>query len=115
MFTTPPDEQSKPRPTSLRPLGKPYKSVADARSMSVLGVGLVIGAVLGAAAALLVAPQTGRNARAAISRRVRRARGEPVGTWERLGRELKRAATLKRKERELASSRARPDDAAVAL
>ncbi len=83
--------------------------------MSVLGVGLVIGAVLGAGAALLVAPQTGRNARAAISRRVRRARGGPVGTWERLGRELKRAATLKRKERELASSRARPDAAAVAL
>ena len=109
MYTTPPDEQTKSRPSSLRPLGKPYRSVPDARSVSVLGVGLVIGAVLGAGVALLVAPQTGRNARAAISRRVRRARGEPVGTWERLGRELRRAATLKRKERELASSRARSD------
>lgn len=77
--------------------------------MSVLGVGLVIGAVLGAGVALFSAPQTGRSARASLSRRLRRARGEPVGTWERLGRELKRAANLKRRERELASSRARSD------
>ncbi len=113
MFTSLPDEQSKSRPTSVRPLGKPYKSVPDGRSISILGLGLVVGVVLGAGVALLVAPQTGRNARAAISRRVRKARGEPVGAWERLGRELKRAATLKRKERELASGPASPGAAST--
>lgn len=113
MYTTPTDDSTPTRSTSLRPLGKPYKSVPDAHSMSALGLGLVVGVVLGAGVALLLAPQTGRNARAAISRRVRRARGEPVGTWDRLGRELKRAATLKLKERELASARRKAESDGV--
>ncbi|MEJ7760999.1 MAG: YtxH domain-containing protein [Gemmatimonadaceae bacterium] len=77
--------------------------------MSLLGLGIVIGVVLGAGVALLTAPQSGEDTRASLTRRVRRASGEPSGIWERLGREMKRAATLKRKERELASARGGAD------
>ncbi|MEO5579203.1 MAG: YtxH domain-containing protein [Gemmatimonadaceae bacterium] len=104
MYTTPADPPDSPRRTALRPLGKPYKSVPDLKSVSMLGIGLVIGSVLGAGIALLTAPQTGEDTRASLSRRARRIRGQPVGAWERLGRELKRAAALKQKERRLAAA-----------
>ncbi len=105
MYTTPPDSPDSQRRTALRPLGKPYKSVPDLKSVSMLGIGLLVGTVLGAGIALLTAPQSGEDARASLSRRARRLRGQPVGAWERLGRELKRAAALKQKERRLAAAR----------
>ena len=78
----------------LRPLGKPYNRVPDVRSVSLLGVGMVIGAVLGAGVALLVAPDSGERTRARLGRRVRGVR-EETGVWNRLGRELKRAAAIR--------------------
>lgn len=69
-----------------------------------LGVGMIIGAVLGAGIALLVAPQAGWETRRSLTNRARRMRGDP-SAWTRLGRELKRAARAKRKSLELEAKR----------
>ena len=65
---------------------------------------MIIGAVLGAGIALLVAPQAGWETRRSISRRARVLR-EGDGSWTKLGRELKRAARAKRKSLEAEAKR----------
>ena len=77
--------------------GRPYKNVRDPRSVSMLGIGMVIGAVLGAGIAVLVAPKSGPDTRRQISQRLGNLRSRR-GVWGKLGRELKRAAAAKRKE-----------------
>ena len=84
------------REPGRRPRGRSYQNVNSARTVSTLGVGMVIGAVLGAGIALLVAPQAGSDARRSITRKVDRLRGRR-GVWGRLGRELRRAAAAKQK------------------
>jgi len=79
-----------------RPQGRPYRNVGNARAVSMLGVGMVIGAVIGAGVAILVAPDSGSGTRRKISRRMRKLRGDP-GVWTKLGRQLRRAAAAKRK------------------
>jgi gas vesicle protein len=69
-----------------------------------LGIGMVIGAVVGAGIALLVAPESGRETRHRIARRADRLRGNR-GVWTRLGRELRRAAAAKRKAMEIDAKR----------
>ena len=93
------DARERPSGPVLRPLGKPYKRVPDVRSVSLLGVGMVIGAVLGAGVALLAAPDSGQRTRDRLSRRVKGFRAE-TGVWNRLGRELKRAASTRLKAAE---------------
>ena len=78
---------------SRRPRGRPYKQTTD---VSMLGIGMVIGAVIGAGIALLVAPESGAETRRRLSRRAGSLRGGR-GVWTRLGRELRRAAAAKRK------------------
>ena len=92
------------RGPARRPRGRPYKNVSDSRSAGMLGVGMIIGAVLGAGIALLVAPQAGWETRRSISRRARTLR-EGDGSWTKLGRELKRAARAKRKALEAQAKR----------
>lgn len=82
------------------PRGKPYRQVSDGRSVSMFGVGMVIGAVIGAGIAVLVAPHSGSETRRLINRRASRLRGSP-GVWGKLGRELKKAAAAKRKSLEI--------------
>ena len=96
-----------------KPRGKPYKSIPDVRSISLLGVGMVIGAVVGAGVALLIAPKSGREVRDMIGSRVGRARRDN-GVWYKLGNELRRAAAAKRKqlERDEARDRVRQHAAA---
>ena len=89
-----------PGDQSTAPRGKPYRNVRDARSVSMLGVGMVIGAVIGAGIALLVAPASGHETRRLISRRAGGLRGKP-GVWGKLGRELRKAAAAKRKVMEV--------------
>lgn len=84
--------------------GRPYKNVPDARNAGILGVGMVIGAVIGAGVALLFAPQAGWETRRVISRRAR-SMGSGAGAWTRLGRELRKAARAKRKSLELQAKR----------
>lgn len=65
---------------------------------------MIVGAVLGASIALLVAPQAGAETRHMLSRRARRLRGGG-GAWQKLGRELRRAAQAKRKSLEAEARR----------
>ncbi len=71
-----------------------------------LGVGMVVGAVLGAGVTLLMAPRTGREMRSLLGDRARRVR-PGTGVWYKLGKELKRAAAAKRKHLEREESRER--------
>ncbi len=87
-----------------RPVGRPYRNVRDVRSVSMLGVGIVIGSVIGAGIALLVAPQSGTDTRRSLSRRVGGLRTGP-GVWGKLGKELRRAAAAKRKALEMETRR----------
>ena len=84
--------------------GRPYKNVPDTRGVSMLGIGMVVGAVIGAGIALLVAPQSGARTRRDLSRRAESIRGGR-GVWTRLGRELQRAAAAKRKSLEIEAKR----------
>ena len=86
-----------------RPRGRPYKNVPDTKSAGMLGVGMIIGAVLGAGVALLMAPQAGWETRRRLTAKARHIRGN--GAWGKLGRELKLAARAKRKTLELEAKR----------
>jgi gas vesicle protein len=79
------------------PRGHPYKNVPDTRSISLFGLGMIVGAVVGAGIAVLVAPSSGPETRRQIGHRLGKLR-KGRGTWGRLGRELRRAAAVKRKE-----------------
>ena len=96
-----PEGSSKP---SRRPRGRPYKQVNNTRSVSMLGIGMVVGAMIGAGVALLVAPESGAETRRRLSRRAGKVR-EGRGVWTRLGRELRRAAAAKRKTVEIEAKR----------
>lgn len=101
------------RQPARKPRGKSYKSIPNVRSVSLLGVGMVIGAVVGAGVTLLVAPRSGRQTRELLSYRAGRLRRDS-GVWLKLGKELRRAAAAKRKqlEREEARDRVRSHSAA---
>lgn len=68
-----------------------------------LGLGMIFGAAIGAGIALLAAPQSGQETRDRIRDRVYHIRGKD-GVWDKLGRELRRAAATRRKN-ELARRR----------
>ena len=87
-----------------KPQGSPYRNVGSARSVSMLGVGMVVGAVIGAGIALVIAPQSGADTRRSLTQRVtglRRGRG----VWSKLGRELRRAAAAKQKSMAIEAKR----------
>jgi hypothetical protein len=72
--------------------GLPYDTVPDWTNIGLFAAGIAVGAVLGAAVALLMAPATGEETRHSISRRVRRIRGDDDELWDELAEELERAA-----------------------
>jgi len=94
------NRRSRAEPPAAKPkthaAGRPYRNVANARSVSMLGLGMIIGAAIGAGVALLAAPRSGEETRDRIRDRVRHVRGDYT-LWEKLGRELKRASSLRRK------------------
>jgi hypothetical protein len=69
-------------PLVERPRGKSFTRTVDWEHVGLLGAGLVIGAVLGAGAALLLAPQSGFETRVAIGRRARGARHRARDAWD---------------------------------
>jgi gas vesicle protein len=98
MFTTPlepPEGDSEPKTHAA---GSPYRNVTDKRTISMLGLGMVIGAAIGAGIALTAVPRSGEETRDRIRDSVRPLGRRDENTWERLGRELRRAASLRRKE-----------------
>ena len=72
--------------------------------MSMLGIGMIIGAVIGAGVTLLVAPGSGADTRRSIARTAGRF-SMGAGVWTKLGKELKKAARAKRKTLELEAKR----------
>lgn len=70
--------------------GTAYETVPDWQQIGTFVAGLGIGAVIGAAAALLWAPGSGEETRGRI--RSKFSRGGDESLWDSLGRELKRAA-----------------------
>ncbi|HEY8164752.1 MAG TPA: YtxH domain-containing protein [Gemmatimonadaceae bacterium] len=99
------DATQPPRSPRKKPVGSPYRRVVDPHSAGLLGVGVIIGVAIGAGVAMLFAPQSGEATRDMLRRRIRRVRGN-THVWKRLGKELKRAGSLKRKEIELARKKA---------
>ena len=83
-----PPPGSVPQPNSD---GLPFDTVPDWNNIGLFAAGIAVGAVLGAAVALLMAPATGEETRHGISRRVRRLRGDD-DVWDELAEELERAA-----------------------
>ena len=86
-----PKPGSVPQPSSD---GIPYETVPDWNNIGLFAAGIAVGAVLGAAVALLMAPASGEETRHSISRRVRRLRGDD-DVWDELAEELARAAAEK--------------------
>lgn len=108
-------EQSKSAPPSVkapppgsvpqpRSDGLPYETVPDWNNIGLFAAGIAVGAVLGAAVALLMAPATGEETRHSISRRVRRLRGDD-DVWDELAEELARAAEEKKEASEKEDSK----------
>lgn len=86
-----PPPGSVPQPNSD---GLPFETVPDWNNIGLFTAGIAVGAVLGAAVALLMAPATGEATRHGISRRVRRLRGDD-DVWDELAEELERAAAAR--------------------
>jgi len=68
----------------------------ESEKLQILGIGLLVGAVLGAASALLLAPASGEETRRALAKRARRAyhEGQELveDSWDDAERAARRAA-----------------------
>ena len=79
--------------------GLPHETVPDWTNIGLFTAGVTVGAILGAAAALLLAPASGDETRHTIARRVRNLRGDD-DVWDELARELELAAAEREEEAE---------------
>jgi len=70
----------------------------EAEKLQILGIGLLVGAVLGAASALLLAPASGEETRRALAKRARKAYSDGTElleeSWDDAERAARRAARL---------------------
>jgi hypothetical protein len=100
-------------PVPQRPKGAPYREHADWGQVAAFAAGIAVGALLGAGAALLAAPQSGMETRLALKRGARKARVRAEDRWDDLGRELRAATRRGRRNvrRKVAESRWRAADA----
>jgi hypothetical protein len=69
-------------PGPERPRGSSYRRTVDWQHVGLIGAGLVVGALIGVGAALLFAPQSGEETRAAIRRGARGARLRAGDAWD---------------------------------
>jgi gas vesicle protein len=74
--------------------GSAYETVPDWQQIGTFVAGLGIGALVGAAAALLWAPRSGEETRGRIRQKF--SRGGDDSLWDSLGEELKRAAAKRK-------------------
>jgi hypothetical protein len=77
--------------------GLPSEMVPDWNNIGLFTAGIAVGAILGAAIALLFAPASGGETRHRIAHRVRHLRGED-DVWDELAGELERAAEEQEEE-----------------
>lgn len=94
-------------PVVERPRGSSYRRTVDWEHVGILGAGLLVGALLGAGAALLLAPQSGFETRTAIRRQARHARHRASDAWSELADELAAVARRGRRRARRAMRRAR--------
>jgi YtxH-like protein len=92
------------RPISSRRLERASLAVADGevetdwQHVTIFAAGAFLGAMLGAGAALLLAPQTGKEVRHDLARRGRRWRARTADAWDDLRDELQFAARRGRRK-----------------
>src|SRR5262245_8318726 len=79
---------SQPEPVVERPRGQSYRRSVDWEHVGLVGAGLLVGALVGAGVALLLAPQSGEETRNAIGRKARHARYRARSAWDDLAAEL---------------------------
>src|SRR5574338_39510 len=65
-----------------RPRGSSFRRSVDWEHVGLLGAGLVVGALIGAGAALLLAPQSGQATRSTLRRQARFARHRATDAWD---------------------------------
>jgi hypothetical protein len=94
-------------PPVQRPRGSSYRRSVDWEHVGLLGAGLLVGALVGAGAALLLAPQSGQETRMAIRRQARFARHRASDAWMQLADELAAVARRGRRRARRAMRRAR--------
>jgi gas vesicle protein len=92
-----------PQPSDSQPDEESGQGETDWREIAIFGAGLALGLALGAGAALLGAPQSGEETRAALRGRARRLKRSTTrrsrDAWTELGDELRGAASSLRRRR----------------
>lgn len=73
--------------------GQPFTETRDLGKMATIIAGVAVGALIGAGAALLLAPASGDETRTAIGRRVRKLTRRERGVWKSLARAMEEAAS----------------------
>jgi hypothetical protein len=101
------DAMNDDTPVVDRPLGSSFRRSVDWEHVGLVGAGLLVGALVGAGAALLLAPQSGHETRAAIRRRAVGARHRATDAWDDLASELAAVARRGRRRATRALRRAR--------
>jgi YtxH-like protein len=94
-------------PLVERPRGASFRRSVDWEHVGILGAGLLIGALVGAGTALLLAPQSGMETRTAIRRKARFAGHRASDAWSELADELAAVARRGRRRARRALRRAR--------
>jgi len=75
-------------PAVERPRGASFRRSVDWEHVGLVGAGLLVGALVGVGAALLLAPQSGVETRAAIRRRAVGVRHRATDAWDDLADDL---------------------------
>lgn len=91
MITTGPKSKVDVSVPPARPAGLPFERVPDWNNIGLFTAGVLVGGVLGATIALLIAPASGEETRGRIAGKVRRDDDEE-NLWDELAEELERAA-----------------------
>ena len=94
-------------PMVERPRGSSFRRSVDWQHVGLLGAGIVIGALIGASAALLLAPASGEETRAIIRRQARLARFRAGDKWDDLADQLTNITRRGRRRARRAMRRAR--------
>ncbi len=90
-----------------RPRGSPYRRSVDWEHVGLVGAGLLVGVLVGAGTALLLAPQSGEETRTLIRRKARFARHRAGDAWDDLAGDLVAMARRRGRRARRAVRRAR--------